>query len=254
MGKERGKSLHLVEQQPSVSTTPAFLKLQPRTLVHQVIDALVAGASEGLLLPGDRIVETELAAQLGVSRVPVREALRVLESQGIVVNEPYKGIRLTPVTPQRIDQLIEVRVALETTAALGAMRQGRNAAAQLAELERIVQEMETMAARNDVFGFATADTSFHRSFCGFAGNTVLSDMWEMLARQMTIIFGLSALGKPMPAIVEEHRTLIRVFASGDAADMAHAISEHIDVEIHKVDLENIIARRRSEAALAAQPS
>ena len=254
MGKERGKSLHLVEQQPSVSTTPAFLKLQPRTLVHQVIDALVAGASEGLLLPGDRIVETELAAQLGVSRVPVREALRVLESQGIVVNEPYKGIRLTPVTPQRIDQLIEVRVALETTAALGAMRQGRNAAAQLAELERIVQEMETMAARNDVFGFATADTSFHRSFCGFAGNTVLSDMWEMLARQMTIIFGLSALGKPMPAIVEEHRTLIQVFASGDATDMAHAISEHIDVEIHKVDLENIIARRRSEAALAAQPS
>ncbi len=254
MGKERGKSLHLVEQQPSVSTTPAFLKLQPRTLVHQVIDALVAGASEGLLLPGDRIVETELAAQLGVSRVPVREALRVLESQGIVVNEPYKGIRLTPVTPQRIDQLIEVRVALETTAALAAMRQGRNGAEQLAELERIVQEMETMAARNDVFGFATADTSFHRSFCGFAGNTVLSDMWEMLARQMTIIFGLSALGKPMPAIVEEHRTLIRVFASGDAADMAHAISEHIDVEIHKVDLENIIARRRSEAALAAQPS
>ena len=254
MGKERGKSLHLVEQLPSVSTTPAFLKLQPRTLVHQVIDALVAGASEGLLLPGDRIVETELAAQLGVSRVPVREALRVLESQGIVVNEPYKGIRLTPVTPQRIDQLIEVRVALETTAALAAMRQGRNGAEQLAELERIVQEMETMAARNDVFGFATADTSFHRSFCGFAGNTVLSDMWEMLARQMTIIFGLSALGKPMPAIVEEHRTLIRVFASGDAADMAHAISEHIDVEIHKVDLENIIARRRSEAALAAQPS
>lgn len=254
MGKERGKSLHLVEQQPSVSTTPAFLKLQPRTLVHQVIDALVAGASEGLLLPGDRIVETELAAQLGVSRVPVREALRVLESQGIVVNEPYKGIRLTPVTPQRIDQLIEVRVALETTAALAAMRQGRNGAEQLAELERIVQEMETMAARNDVFGFATADTSFHRSFCGFAGNTVLSDMWEMLARQMTIIFGLSALGKPMADIVEEHRTLIRVFGSGDAADMAHAISEHIDVEIHKVDLENIIARRRSEAALAAQPS
>ena len=254
MEKERGKSLHLVEQLPSVTATPAFLKLQPRTLVHQVIDALVAGASEGLLLPGDRIVETELAAQLGVSRVPVREALRVLESQGIVVNEPYKGIRLTPVTPQRIDQLIEVRVALETTAALGAMRQGRNAAAQLAELERIVQEMETMAARNDVFGFATADTSFHRSFCGFAGNTVLSDMWEMLARQMTIIFGLSALGKPMADIVDEHHTLIRVFASGDAADMAHAISEHIDVEIHKVDLENIIARRRSEAALAAQPS
>lgn len=249
MANANGKSLHLVEQTPA-GVPPAFLKLQPRTLVHQVIDALVAGASEGLILPGDRIIETELATQLGVSRVPVREALRVLESQGVVINEPYKGIRLTPVTPERIDQLIEVRVALETTAGASAIRRGENNAAHLAELEQIVQEMETMAERNDVFGFATADTSFHRSFCSFAGNAVLSDMWEMLARQMTIIFGLSALGKPMADIVDEHRTLMQVFASGDIDDMAHAISDHIDVEIHKVDLENIIARRRSESAVA----
>ncbi|MCY7304764.1 MAG: GntR family transcriptional regulator [Rhodoferax sp.] len=253
MVNAKGKPLHLVHQDPSANA-PAFLKLQPRTLVHQVIDALVAGASEGLILPGDRIIETELAAQLGVSRVPVREALRVLESQGIVVNEPYKGIRLTPVTPQRIDHLIEVRVALETTAASSAIRAGRNSADALAALAQIVQEMEGMAARNDVFGFATADTSFHRTFCGFAGNAVLSDMWEMLARQMTIIFGLSALGKPMLAIVEEHHALMKVFASGDITDMAHAISDHIDVEIHKVDLQNIIARRRSEAAIAGSTS
>ena len=249
MGNANGRSLHLVEQGPQ-GAAGGFLKLQPRTLVHQVIDALVAGASEGLILPGDRIVETELAAQLGVSRVPVREALRVLESQGVVVNEPYKGIRLTPVTPERIDQLIEVRVALETTAAASAIRRDKNDAPRLAELAQIVDQMEAMAARNDVFGFATADTSFHRVFCGFAGNSVLSDMWEMLARQMTIIFGLSALGKPMADIVQEHRVLIEVFRLGNMADMANAISDHIDVEIHKVDLENIIARRRSESAQA----
>ena len=241
--------MHLVPAAPS--TPQSFLKLQPRTLVHQVIDALVAGASEGLILPGDRIIEAELALQLGVSRVPVREALRVLESQGIVVNEPYKGIRLTPVTPERIDQLIEVRVALETTAAIRSMRLGQNDGPHVAALEAIVQQMELMAARNDVFGFATADTSFHRSLCGFAGNAVLSDMWEMLARQMTIIFGLSTLGKPMASIVEEHRALIKVFRSGDVQDMAREINEHIDVEIHKVDLENIIAKRRSETSALA---
>ena len=153
-------------------------------------------------------------------------------------------------TPERIDQLIEVRVALETTAAASAIRRGKNDAPRLAELAQIVDQMEAMAARNDVFGFATADTSFHRVFCGFAGNSVLSDMWEMLARQMTIIFGLSALGKPMADIVQEHRVLIEVFRLGNMADMANAISDHIDVEIHKVDLENIIARRRSESAQA----
>jgi len=243
------KSLHLVN--PASPASPqAFIKLQPRTLVHQVIDALVAGASEGLILPGDRIIEADLAEQLGVSRVPVREALRVLESQGIVVNEPYKGIRLTPVTPERIDQLIEVRVALETTAATRAIRLKRNDGPHLAELESIVHEMEAMAARNEVFGFATADTTFHRTLCSYAGNAVLSDMWEMLARQMTIIFGLSALGKPMTAIVEEHWELIRVFRCGKVADMARAISDHIDVEIHKVDLEKIIAERRAMAQRA----
>lgn len=252
MATARMNPLHLAD--PALPASPqTFLKLQPRTLVHQVIDALVAGASEGLILPGDRIIEADLAEQLGVSRVPVREALRVLESQGIVINEPYKGIRLTPVTPERIDQLIEVRVALETTAATRAIRLKRNGGAQLQELESIVHEMETMAERNEVFGFATADTTFHRTLCSYAGNTVLSDMWEMLARQMTIIFGLSALGKPMTEIVQEHRELIRVFRSGKVANMARAISDHIDVEIHKVDLEKIIAERRAEAQRNAPP-
>ena len=250
MQKLAAKALHLVDL-PAVVVPQTFVKLQPRTLVHQVIDALVAGAAEGLILPGDSIIEADLAMQLGVSRVPVREALRVLESQGVVVNEPYKGIRLTPVTPERIDQLIEVRVALETAAATRSIRLGKNDGPHLAGLEAIVQEMDAMAVRNDVFGFATADTSFHRTLCSFSGNAVLSDMWEMLARQMTIIFGLSTLGKPMASIVEEHRALIKVFRSGDVQDMAREINEHIDVEIHKVDLENIIAKRRSETSVVA---
>ena len=251
MSKAKVQSLELVDS-PTLAAPQTFLKLQPRTLVHQVIDALVAGAAEGLILPGDRIVEAELALQLGVSRVPVREALRVLESQGVVLNEPYKGIRLTPVSPERIDHLIEVRVVLETTATGRAIRLQRNAEPQIAELQDIVREMEISAQAGDVYAFANADTSFHRTLCGFAGNTVLSDMWEMLARQMTIIFGLSTIGKPMPAIIEEHRSLIEVFGAGDQAEMARAIQDHIDVQIHKVDLEKIVAQRRSNAA--AQPS
>lgn len=251
MSSVTSPSLHLVDPPPALAPAPGFVKLQPRTLVHQVIDALVAGASEGLILPGDRIVEADLALQLGVSRVPVREALRVLESQGVVVNEPYKGIRLTPVSPERIDQLIEVRVALETAAAKRAIRGGFNHGQHIDSLAGIVQQMAAMAARNDVFGFATADTNFHRTLCALAGNAVLTDMWEMLARQMTIIFGLSTLGKPMAAIVDEHLRLIEVFRSGDEADMAREIEDHIDVQIHKVDIENIIAQRRSQTAQTA---
>ena len=75
-------SLHLVDPPPALAPAPGFVKLQPRTLVHQVIDALVAGASEGLILPGDRIVEADLALQpLGVLAQVELQALDLLAEE-----------------------------------------------------------------------------------------------------------------------------------------------------------------------------
>jgi DNA-binding GntR family transcriptional regulator len=214
--------------------------------VDRVIDALIAGAARGLVLPGDRIVETDVAQRLGISRVPVREALRILESQGVVVNEPYKGIRLAPVTPQRIDDLIEARIALETTAAIRAMRNGRNRKADIAALGRVVDELELMSVRHDAYGFAQADAAYHRALVALSGNAVLSELWETLSRQLTIIFGLSTFGKAMPDIVEEHRVLSIVLQSGDEDAIARELNDHISVQTHLVDLSGIVDRRRSE--------
>ena len=90
----------------------AWPRLRPTTLVDRVIDAVIAAAARGDILPGDRIVETEVAERLGDSRVPVREALRLLESQDVVVNTPYRGIRLTVGTPERVGHLALVKPAL----------------------------------------------------------------------------------------------------------------------------------------------
>jgi len=229
--------------------TPAdegWQPLRPRTLVDMVIDAIMAAAARGVLLPGDRVVESELGQKLGVSRVPVREALRILESQGVVVNEPYKGIRLTPYTPERMDNLIEARIALETAAAEKAIRLGRNKADGIAMLERYIGELELMRARDDAYGFASADTGFHRALLFLGGNDVLCELWEGLARQVTIFFGLSTLDKSMAAIVEEHQALVQVFRSGDPQAVARALEEHIGVQTHAVDYPGIIARRRAE--------
>ena len=104
------------------SSGPDWQPLQPQTLVDHAIEAIIAGAAAGLILPGDRIVEVDLARKLGVSRVPVREALRLLESQGVVVSEPYKGIKLRPVTNERVSDLIEARIALEASAVARTIR------------------------------------------------------------------------------------------------------------------------------------
>ena len=222
--------------------------LQPQTMVDLVIDAIVPAAAAGVILPGDRIVEADLARKLGVSRVPVREALRLLESQGIVVNEPYRGIRLRPVTNRRVDELIEARVALEASATQRAVRTKRNKGEHLAPLRAAIRDMDLMAARGDAYGLAAADTEFHRALCRLGGNGVTIELWETLARQFTIIFGLASLSKPMPAIVDEHRELLAAIETGRMATIRRTLDEHITVMNHAVDYEAIIARRRAQRA------
>jgi DNA-binding GntR family transcriptional regulator len=235
-----------IQQPAEAPPQNGWRPLKPRTLVDMVIDEIVAAASSSRILPGDRIVEAELAQGLGISRVPVREALRILESQGLVVNEPYKGIRLRTVTQERIDHLIEARVALETAAAARAIMAGRNGKREVQLLHHHINELELMGARGDVYGLANADTAFHRVLCQFSGNEVICDLWEMLSRQLTIIVGLSTLGKNMADIVQEHRTLVRVFEGGDLKAMTKALDDHINLQTHAVDFISLIARRRAE--------
>src|SRR5690348_9267599 len=85
-----------------------LLPVQPRTMVEQAAEAIVAAAARGVFLPGDRLVEAEIARDLGISRVPVREGLRLLESQGIVVSTPYKGMRLMQVSNEGVAALMRV--------------------------------------------------------------------------------------------------------------------------------------------------
>jgi DNA-binding GntR family transcriptional regulator len=86
-----------------------------KSLVEQVVDAIVEAAAKGVFLPGDRLVEAELARSLNVSRIPVREALRLLESQGVVVSERYRGMSLMSVDIERLEKILKVRLALESS-------------------------------------------------------------------------------------------------------------------------------------------
>ena len=226
--------------------------LRPQTLVERVGDSIIAQAARGVILPGDRLVEADLARKLGVSRVPVREALRMLESQGIVVNEPYRGIRLRPVTNARVRDLVEARTALETTAALRAVAARRHRGDAIAPMQAAVAAMRGCAARRDAYGLAAADADFHRALCRLGGNAVLVDLWETLARQMTIIFGLATLGKEMEAIVEEHVALLDDLQSGRRARLRASLDEHITVMNLAVDYEAILETRRARREAAGR--
>src|SRR5919199_593523 len=124
---------------------PALSPLVPRTLVEQVADAIVRAAALGELLPGDRVVEADLARLLRVSRVPVREALRMLESQGVVVNTPYRGMRLMEVSADKLRGILKVRLEPERLAVRELLARPEARAALVAELEALCGAMAAAA-------------------------------------------------------------------------------------------------------------
>jgi len=231
----------------SFAVSTGWERLRPVTLVDRAAEAIIAGAAAGLILPGDRIVEAEVARSLGISRVPVREALRMLESQGLLTNEPYKGLRLMRVDAERLRHLLDVRVALETAAARAVLVRNNGRPELRDRLSVRLREMERDAVLGDAYVFANADTSFHRELCVLSGNAVLCKMWEQLARQLTIIVGLSTLLKSKEEIVDEHRRLMKVFTEGELDDVVRALEEHIHTQNEVIDFESLVARQRAAA-------
>jgi DNA-binding GntR family transcriptional regulator len=226
--------------------------LEARTLVDQVVDAIVEATARGVFLPGDRIVEAEVARALNVSRIPVREALRLLESQSVVVSERYRGMRLMSVDIEGLEKILKVRLALEKLAGSEAIGRAAGDAAVLEPLSQILARMHAAADAENAFSVATLDTEFHRCLCQISGNEVLVRTWEPLSRQLTIIFGLATLKKPLKCIVAEHDDVVAALKAGDRAEFDRLIEVHILEYTRAVDYEALVEQlRRIEAGRRA---
>jgi DNA-binding GntR family transcriptional regulator len=230
---------------------PTLTRLTPlaaRTLVDQVVDAIVEATARGVFLPGDRIVEAEVARALNVSRIPVREALRLLESQSVVVSERYRGMRLMSVDIDGLERILKVRLVLEQLAGAEVMRRVAADPAVLVPLEAALAALHAAAAAGDDFQVAALDTAFHRCLCELSGNEVLVRSWEPLSRQLTIIFGLATHRKTLTSIVAEHDEVIAALRAGDRERFDRLMEVHILEYSRAVDYESLVDQlRRIEA-------
>lgn len=226
---------------PSVE---AWQAPRPRTLVDHVIEAIIGAAARGIILPGERITEKDLGEMLKLSRVPIREALRVLESDGVVVSEPYKGTRLMDVSKARLEQILDVRAALETLAITRALEKGPIPPQLLTPLQTEIREMQLMADRRDPFGLAEADTRFHMKLVELSGNMPLVALWQSLARQLTVIIGLTTLEKTLETIVDEHVRLLKRLSEGKIDQVRDELDDHIRMQIHAIDFDLLIEKQR----------
>jgi DNA-binding GntR family transcriptional regulator len=208
---------------------PQLLSLAPASgLAERAAEAIVLGVASGALQPGQRLVEVELARLLQMSRVPLREALKILEAQGIVESAPHRGTHIVPFDEARIDEICEARLALEKIAMRGAMEAYRREPALLARLDKILAAMERAAVHMEWIEISKADLDFHREICRASGNAIVQKLWDALARHVLIVFGKEIRSeRDAKAIVGQHKRLRDLLAAGKAEALDEELDQHI---------------------------
>jgi len=223
----QGNDMASIEQ-ASVAPGPVLNMARSPSLAEQAADAIVTGVSAGALKPGQRLVETELAGLLNMSRVPLREALKILETQGIVESIPHRGTRIATFDEVRITQICEARVALERLALRDAAAVYAANPMLLERLDQIIAIMERAADRLEWLDISKADLSFHREICRASGNNIVQTLWEALARHVFIIFGHEIRDeRDAEAMGPQHRRLRKLLATGDRTALQVEIEHHI---------------------------
>ena len=178
----------------------------------------------GTLVPGERLVEARLSEDLGVSRVPVREALRLLAADGVVKIEARHGASVTVYSPELIRELVEVRATLE---ALNAKLAARRHNPELIErLQQIVSLGAEVAENADPRELHDDNSDFHEALAGIAANSVLRDMVRSLRERTAPIFAPHSR-KRARENWEEHAAIVRAVVAGDAELAGLLAARHV---------------------------
>jgi len=189
---------------------------KPLTLRERIVDFIKDSIVTGRLKPGERVPEQDIAASFGISRTPIREAFRQLESEGFITVVPRKGAVVSPITDKDVREFYEIKSLLEGCAARTACE--KLAPKDLKKLENLNSQMEKAAEKDDVKAFFKLDNQFHDTFLTACGNEKLGALVHHLVQQFGR-FRITALSLPgrMRDSVRQHNEIIEAFKSRDTA-------------------------------------
>lgn len=206
-------------------SAPVMLSISRGTrLVDAVVERLTAAILSEQFRAGEKLVETRLASQLGVSRGPIRDAFRRLEQVGLVESRPYQGTFVAELTEQDVQELYAVRAPLEGMAArLLAVTGDRQA---VERLELLVEEMrrETVNSR-----LIELDLAFHTELIELTGYRLLIEVWNLIDARLRkfLLLKRARLYHTPQAACALHEVLVKAILSGDPDLAEHAVREHI---------------------------
>lgn len=198
-----------------------------KPLREVVFESLREAIITGLLRPGERLMEVQVAEELGVSRTPVREAIRKLELEGLVVMLPRRGAYVAGISVKDIADVFEVRAALEALAA--SLAAERITDAELEDLERSLVEITKISDTQDIGTIVARDTSFHDIIYRASRNSwliqIISNLQDQIQR-----FRMTTLSRPgrTKEAVEEHKKIVEAISDRNSELAAQLAREHIE--------------------------
>lgn len=198
-----------------------------RTVSKQVHGFIQQALLTGQLNPGDRLAEGELAEVLGVSRTPIREALRQLDSDGLVVVLPHRGAFVRILDPGRGRQLFQARLLIERATARAAA--ARITSQELEELRPLIDSALIDAKAGDMPGASTDNEAFHLALFRVAGNDVLLELWSRVWAEWQLFRVCAWRDEPHRprAVAGEHAAIYEALAARDEARAEAVLVDHL---------------------------
>lgn len=225
----------MTSQTPPAGILPALVA--PRTVTDQVFDLLYERVVNLSLPPGAKLSEAEVAAQMGVSRQPVRDAFYRLSQLGFIQIRPQRATTVTPISEQAVMQAHFIRSSLEQSCMRVAA--ARLTLAELDALDALVDRQEKMVTAGRRDAFHALDDQFHRDICAAAG---LDFVWALVrdnkghmdrVRYLSLTYGASTAW-------QEHRQIMAALRARDPDAAAAAMRQHLG------RIESILARLRQD--------
>lgn len=198
-----------------------------------VFNTLRRAILRGELKPGERLMEIQLANKLGVSRTPIREAIRKLELEGLVIMIPRKGAEVAEITEKSLRDVLEVRCALEELAVQLAC--DRIQKEELRELHEAAERFRDILGSDDITQIAQADEAFHDVIFIATGNERLIQLLNNLREQM-YRYRIEYLKKKdcYPQLLAEHQTIIEAIEGHDKEKATEITNIHINNQVNTV--------------------
>jgi GntR family transcriptional regulator of gluconate operon len=223
-------------------------KVERDSLWRRVHELLWEQIMEGRIAPGERLSDLRFAAEHGVSRGPVREALQRLEAEGLVTFSTGYGFRLREFTDADLDEIYELRGALEGLAAR--LVAGKLGAAQMKALESLVRRMGEQSKAGDWRAVLKTDMEFHETIVAAAGNSRLHAAWTQLRSQIVLIANATArsFGREITDIEQRHKVLLDSLRSRTPTAAAEVF------EAHTADVHLAMQERRGAKAKSPTPA